>query len=264
MSNLVSSSTLKSSPTVKSSDTSALPVISSVLNCDVGSPLPCILNEPLVDTEPVISEDPDIIIDPINVWTSVVSSPKKFDPDENICDEVTNEEVNSVVVIFDTVNLSLVASYAKPASVWRIPPAPVYTTLPAVLPAVTWEADIKFCPCHEPEILVGDKLAKFCDCHDPETVAAERLEYEEVIWFEDEIVPDGKFSVTWEADMKFCPCHDPETVADVRLEYEAVIWFEEEIVPDGKFSVTWEPDMKFCPCHEPEIPAGVNGCAAVP
>ena len=37
---------------------------------------------------------------------------------------------------------------------------------------------------------------KFCPCHEPETVAAERLEYEEVIWFEEEIVPDGKFSVT--------------------------------------------------------------------
>ena len=67
-------------------------------------PCPIILNDPVTSALPVI------LVVPIKVWVSVVSSPKIFEPEVCIVDAVMKDDVKWVKFKLSTVNWFVVES----------------------------------------------------------------------------------------------------------------------------------------------------------
>ena len=108
--------------------------------------------------DPDIWALPVILVVPINVWVSVVSSPKILDPEVWILDDVMKDDVKCITFKLSTDNWFVVELYSNPESVVRIPfdpikgtlfvvnvgnvnPAPIKFPLALILPdAVMWES----------------------------------------------------------------------------------------------------------------------------
>ena len=85
--------------------------------------------------DPDIWALPVILVVPINVWVSVVSSPKILDPEVWILDDVMKDDVKCYTFKLSTDNWFVVELYSNPESVVNSPLVVVNTTLPDVDPA---------------------------------------------------------------------------------------------------------------------------------